>query len=257
MNLVRVSTCAMLVLLCGFTIQMTAAAPSPQQTPPKRLTPDEVIRQFADKESQFYDAWMQYAYRQITDIRVVSVDGTPSRERMSMESEIVFNDDGSREVRLVRKVGRLQSVGFTAEDEEVINNLQPFSLTTKELPLYDLKYEGKEQVDELNCYVFSVKPKTTKGNRMYFSGKIWVDDTDLQIVRTVGKPVPEKEDQRFPEFETLRQVVDKKYWFPVWTHGDSVLDFQSDRVRVEETITYGAYKRFATSATIKFDPVKK
>ena len=233
----------------------------PSSGPPKRaegreLTPEEIIQAFSAKETEFYEAWIQYAYRQDAEVRLLSVNGNPSRERLSFVSDVIFKDDGTREVRQVEKRGELRSVRFTKDDEEVINNLQPFSLTAKELPLYDLKYEGKERVDELNCYVFSVKPKTTKGHRLYFEGKIWVDDEDLQIVRTIGKPVPEKSNEKFPEFETLRQVVDQKYWFPVWTHADSVLDFPGTRVRVEETITYDDYKRFDSKATIKFGPGK-
>jgi hypothetical protein len=52
--------------------------------------------------------------------------------------------------------------------------------------------------------------------------------------------------------------VDKKYWFPVWSHADSVLEFTKPtprRVRVEETITYAGFKRFTSSVTVK--PVKK
>ena len=153
---------------------------------------------------------------------------------------------------MVRRAGDLISVQFTREDEEVINNLQPFALTDKELPLYDLNYEGKERIDELTCYVFSVKPKNLKGSKLYFQGKIWVDDQDLQIVRTVGKPVPQKKNTQFPDFETIRQIIDNKYWFPVWTHADSELRFPQSTVRIEETITYANYKRFASKATIKF-----
>jgi hypothetical protein len=222
----------------------------------KRLTPEEVIKAFAAKETEFYQAWMQYAYRQIAEIKVVAVAGRPTRERLVLVSEIVFRDDGTREVRLIEKRGELRSVKFTDADAEVINNLQPFALTEKELALYNLKYEGKERVDELECYVFSVKPKSTKGNRKYFEGKIWIDDQDLQIVRTVGKPVPQGRDEKFPEFETIRQMVDNKYWFPVWTHGDSVLQFEQS-VRVEETITYEDYKRFGADTTIEFGGVEK
>ncbi|MBP1600529.1 MAG: hypothetical protein H6Q06_680 [Acidobacteria bacterium] len=164
--------------------------------------------------------------------------------------------DGTREVRVVSRQGGLRSVGWTPEDTEVINNLQPFALTAKELPLYDLKYEGKEKADELDCYVFSVKPKQTKGGRIYFQGKIWVDDQDLQIVKTVGKPVPQRRENQFPEFETIRQVIDDKYWFPVWTRADSSLNFPSQVVRVEETITYEDYKRFGSKATIDFGTPK-
>jgi hypothetical protein len=219
----------------------------------KAPTPEEIIRRFSAKETEFYEAWMQYTYHQTAEVRVDSVNGVPKREAMTTISDIVFNDDGSREVQVRRRAGDLHSVVYTMEDEEVINNLQPFALTEKELPEYDLNYLGKEKVDELNCYVFSVTPKSLKGNKMYFEGKIWVDDQDLQIVRTIGKPVPQKKNNRFPEFETIRQMIDKKYWFPVWTHAESDLHFSSDIVHIEETITYDDYKRFASKATIKFE----
>ncbi len=197
---------------------------------------------------------MQYAYHQVAEVRLLSVNGLPSRERMTTISDVVFKDDGTRDVVIRRRASNLKSVIYTMEDEEVINNLQPFALTDKELPLYNLKYLGKERVDELDCYVFSVTPKSLKGKRFYFQGKIWVDDVDLQIVRTVGKPVPERKNNQFPEFETIRQMIDNKYWFPVWTHAESVLKFSSDEVHIEETITYSDYKRFGSKAKIIFVP---
>lgn len=227
-----------------------------QQAQKRDLPPEEIIRAFSAKESEFYEAWMQYAYRQSAAVAVVSVDGYKTQERMSIISDVVFRDDGTREVQVVQRSGRLRSVLWTESDTEVINNLQPFALTSKDLPLYDLKFEGKEKIDELTCYVFAVKPKSTKGGRLYFQGKIWVDDQDLQIVRTVGKPVPQKRDNQFPEFETIRQMIDDKYWFPVWTHADSILRFETQSIRVEETITYKDYKKFGSKARIEFDPAK-
>jgi len=248
-------------LQCTLALFLAAAglfadASEAQEPRTQNLSPEEVIKAFSAKETEFYEAWIQYTYRQIADIRIVSVNGYKTNERMTIVSEIVFRDDGTREVRQVSRKGGLKSVGWTSEDTEVINNIQPFALTAKELPLYDLRYEGKERVDELDCYVFTVKPKSTKGGKLYFQGRIWVDDQDLQIVRTLGKPVPQKRDNKFPEFETIRQVIDDKYWFPVWTHADSTLDFTSQAVRVEETITYQDYKRFGSKATIDFGPPK-
>jgi hypothetical protein len=222
------------------------------QTPSRKPSPEEVIKAFSQRETEFYEAWMQYTYRQTAEIRVLSVDGRPARERLVIVSDIVFRDDGTREVRQVQERGGLRSVGFTEEDSEVINNIQPFALTEKELPEYNVKYEIKERIDELDCYVFSVKPKKIQKGKMYFEGKIWVDDQDLQIVRTMGKPVPQKRDNQFPEFETIRQMIDNQYWFPVWTHADSTLHFRDQTVRVEETITYEGYKRFGSKATIQF-----
>ncbi len=244
-----------LFLLAAWTSAQTPPQSQPQSAAKKDLTPDQIIREFSAKETQFYEAWKEYTYHQVADIRVLDYNGMPKHERMTIISDIVFRDNGAREVQVVRRAGDLQSVVFTLHDEEVINNLQPFALTDKELPLYDLNYEGKEKVDELTCYVFSVKPKSLKGDKYYFQGKIWVDDQDLQIVRTVGRPVPQRKGEQFPDFETIRQVIDDKYWFPVWTHADSRLHFKQDTVHIEETITYENYKHFGSKATIKFgDP---
>jgi hypothetical protein len=250
------------LLLLIFSIGPLRAGQDPPKTqeskPPvkKVLSPEEVIQAFSTKESEFYDAWMQYSYRQTAKIRIVAVNGFSRNENMTIVSEVVFRDDGSREVQVVRRSGQLRSVGWTKEDTDVINNIQPFALTAKELPLYELKYEAKEKVDDLECYVFSVKPKKTRGDKLYFQGKIWVDDVDLQIVRTVGKPVPQRRDNQFPEFETIRQVIDDQYWFPTWTHADSTLRFSDSVVRVEETITYEDYRRFGSKAKIEFGPPK-
>ena len=212
MNFVKI-----VFLICCFLTPGELTARQATQTTPKtegshtNLTPEEVIRAFSAKESEFYEAWMQYTYRQLASIRIISSNGINRNEGMKIVSEIFFRDDGSRDVRVVEHTGQLRSVGWTREDTEVINNLQPFALTAKDLPLYDLKYEGKEKVDELECYVFSVKPKKTQGDKLYFQGKIWVDDQDLQIVRSVGKPVPQHRENQFPEFETIRQVIDNQY----------------------------------------------
>jgi hypothetical protein len=235
---------------------------APDSSPPplfqkQDLAPEAIIRAFAAKEAEFYRAWIQYTYRQTVVYRILSVNGRASNERLILVSEIYFRDSGTREVRIVQRSGSLRSVKFSEEDEEVINNLQPFALTTKELPLYDLKYEGKARLDELDCYRFSVKPKSYKGNRLYFEGEIWVDDRDLQVVMTKGKPVPQKRDDNlFPDFETRREIIDGKYWFPTWTHADSELNFPDQRVHVEETIIYENFRRFGSDATIKFDPPK-
>jgi len=244
-----------LLLVMGQTAE---SQPKSQRGAPaaKTLSPDEIIRAFSAKETEFYEAWMQYTYHQTADLRVLSVNGIPKKEQMLTISDIVFKDDGTRDIQVLRRAGDLRSVIYTPQDEEVINNLQPFALTEKELPQYDLTYEGKEKVDELNCYVFSVKPKILKNGKMYFEGRIWVDDGDLQIVRTVGKPVPQKKNNQFPEFETIRQMIDNKYWFPVWTHAESELHFQADAVHIDETITYGEYKRFASNTKIEYGPKK-
>ena len=68
--------------------------------------------------------------------------------------------------------------------------------------------------------------------KRYFEGQIWVDDRDLQIVKTYGKGVgviKKGADNQFPKFETYREQIDGKYWFPTYTRADDTLHFQERR----------------------------
>ena len=78
---------------------------------------------------------------------------------------------------------------LTPEDMEDLRNTQPFVLTTADLPNYFVRYLGKQAVDEIACYVFAVKPKKPEPGKRYFEGEVWVDDRDLQIVKSYGRGV--------------------------------------------------------------------
>ena len=112
-----------------------------------------------------------------------------------------------------RPVISLRQISLSPEDEQDLRNVQPFVLTTPEIPDYDINYLGREKVDEIGCYVFSVKPKKMVPGKRYFEGEIWVDDRDLQIVKTYGKGVGiVKGDQAVPQVRDLpradrRQVL--------------------------------------------------
>src|SRR6266571_4072427 len=97
-------------------------------------------------------------------------------------------------------------------------------LTSDEVSQYDTLYVGQQQEDELQCYVFDIAPKKIEPKRRYFQGRIWVDNQDLQIVKTLGKAVPEtrkkNNENLFPKFTTWREQVDGKYWFPAYTMAD-------------------------------------
>lgn len=219
----------------------------------------EIIKRFAQKESEFRKVWHQYTYNQHIVFQVLTRTGRV-REQREMTIEIFFTSDGEREHRIVYDRGRLESVILTEEDLDDALNLQPFALTTEELPEYEIKYRGEEQVDELTTYVFDVKPKRIRRGRRYFRGRIWVDDEDLQIVMTKGKAVPDFGNNKFPAFETLRQQVDGQYWFPTWSEADDILEFgggfrRSRRVHVRELITYSDFKKYEVGTSIKFGEV--
>jgi hypothetical protein len=231
---------------------------------PDNLPPAEIIKRFTSKESELREEWKDYAYRQETRLQVIGPANTISGEYFQV-SEFVFNDAGKRVERIVRAPqSTLDQAGLTmtAEDKNALINLQPFALATDELPNYNLNYVGREKLDELNTYVFEVipkvisDPKTLKKGKdsgiegKYFQGRIWVDDQDLQIVKTAGKTVPEFK-QRFPRFETYRENIDGRYWFPTYTYGDDELDFEKGpSIHVRLVIKYRDYRRFQSDVKI-------
>jgi hypothetical protein len=155
----------------------------------------------------------------------------------------------------------LTRIGMTQEDFDDIENRLPFVLTSDEIPEYDILYAGQQAVDELHCYVFDIAPKQIVKGKRYFQGRIWVDDTDLQIVKTFGKTVPEThlnkkgkgQENLFPKFTTYREQIDGKYWFPTYTKADDTLKFSLNEVHIREIVKYTNYKRFGSKVKITYE----
>jgi hypothetical protein len=106
---------------------------------------------------------------------------------------------------------------------------------------------GKEKVDELDLYVFEVEPKVIpdpkKSKERVFSGKVWVDVTDLQIVKTKGKGLPETKNNKFPIVETWRENIDGKYWFPTYSYANEELVFDNgSSYRIKMRVRYSEFK---------------
>ena len=222
---------------------------------------NDIIQKFAAKETEFSHARENYTYRQSARIQELDEFGN-IRGRWDMVSDIIFSPDGKRTERVVRApVSTLRNLILTPEDEQDLRNVQPFVLTTSGLPEYWIRYLGKQNADEIPCYVFAVKPKKMEQGKRYFSGIVWVDDRDLQIVKTYGRGVgllKRGEDNKFPKFETYREQIDGKYWFPTYTQADDVLYFQSGmNQRMRLIVRYEDYKQFKAETQIKYgEPVE-
>ena len=83
---------------------------------------------------------------------------------------------------------------------------------------------------------------------------------DLQIVKSYGKAVPDirgkgGSENLFPRFETYREQIDGKYWFPTYTRAEDTLHFSSGPVRMRMIVTYKDYKYFGAESTIKYEGV--
>ena len=238
---------------------MLRSAPAAASTEPPSIPIDEIIRRFAAREAEFKTERDNFTYTQTFIIQ--TLDGGRVDGEYRMTSEIVFTPEGKRYEKVTNApTPTLERITLSQQDLDDLEHVQPFVLTTKELPKYDVKYVAHEPLDELNTYVFDVGPKTLEKNQRYFQGRVWVDDKDFEIVKTDGKAVPDikKKGQEnvFPRFETFRENVEGNYWFPTYTRSNDVLHFSSGDIPIRMTVRYENYKRFGVTVKIGA-PVKK
>ena len=229
-----------------------------ENTPPQGTTPEEIIKRFAAKETEFAKARDQYTYRQ--DVTVETLDGDTVDGQYHEVFDVMFDPKGKRIENVVfAPQSSLTKIYMSQEDMEDIRHKLPFVLTTDDLPQYNILYVGQQKEDELNCYVFDIAPKQIEGKKRYFQGRVWVDDHDFQIVKTYGKTVPDirkkhgDEENLFPKFTTWRQQIDGQYWFPVYTKADDELHFKMEDVHIKEIVKYQDYKRFGTNVKILYE----
>jgi hypothetical protein len=225
--------------------------------------PEEIIKKFAAKESEFREALNHYTYRRMARVQTIDDDNKVDGEWYQVD-DVTFDPTGVRmEKTVFAPENTLQRILMTPSDLQDIQKGYPFVLTTEEIAQYNVKYVGKQQVDEVNCFLFDVSPKQIEKNKRYFLGRIWVDAKDLQIVVTNGRMVPDdtrkNHEDLHPPFMTWRQQVDGHYWFPVYTKGEGVLHFSggnysaSDDVHIRDTVKYTDYKRFGSTIKIIYD----
>jgi hypothetical protein len=227
---------------------------------------ERIIRSFTQKESEFRKALNEYGFRREAIIQTIAWGGQISGEYLRV-SRFVFDDSGNRfEKILYFPIPTVKAISITPEDIEDLGGVQAFSLEASKINEYDFTYVGKEKIDELELYVFDVTPKLlsdqkrlaamkkSKSTERYFQGRIWVDDQDYQIVKARGKGVPEF-DQRFPTFETYREQIDGKYWFPTYSYADDELTFKDgNSVHVRMRIKYKDFLRLKGRLTVVEDP---
>lgn len=221
---------------------------------PPAIPVDQIIQRFAAREEEFKKERDNYSYEQTFVIQTIDDEGQVDGE-YQMTTEIVFTPEGKRYENVTwAPQPTLRRISLSQQDLDDLERVQPFVLTTQDLSKYDIKYVGREQIDELSTYVFEVAPKIIKKNERYFQGRIWVDEKDLEIVKTYGKAVPDikkgNNENFFPRFETYRENVEGNYWFPTYTRADDVLHFTSGDVHIRMTVRYANYKRFGVSIKI-------
>jgi hypothetical protein len=225
--------------LCGLAIALASINTPAQQSQaasarsdPAGVDAERIIRSFVSKEAAFRQALNQYAFKRDAVIQTIGMGGQITGEYYRV-SRFTFDDKGERYEKIIRfPIPTLQEISLTPEDIDDLSGVQIFALEPGRLDQYKFTYAGKEHIDELDLYAFDVAPKVMpdpKSKVRLFQGRVWVDDQDLQIVKVRGKGVPEGK-QRYPTFETYREQIDGKYWFPTYTSSDEALTFPNGEV---------------------------
>ena len=227
----------------------------PEAPAPPSLPPEEIIRKFSQKEDQYLAARAGYGFRKTIRIDEFDPNGKLIGQYLSVSEQIRAANGRVFNKVLEHPQSSLHVVPLEPEDVKELERIPPFPLNSAQLAKYDLKYIGDEQIDEILCYIFQVKPKGVDRTNAYFEGVIWVDSKYLEVVKTYGKWVIELGDVKianmpFTTFETYRENVDGKYWFPNYQRSDETVHLKNGDFPVRLVIKWTEFKPFpAVGAT--------
>ncbi|HZI49130.1 MAG TPA: energy transducer TonB [Pyrinomonadaceae bacterium] len=218
-----------LLVLAAMNTPAPVQAQNAATGPTDNVDADRIIRAFTAKEAEFRRALNTYSFKRDALLQSIGMGGQVIGEYHRVSS-FTFDDQGNRYEKIsFFPMPTMPEV--TQEDVEDLGGIEPFALEPSKIPEYNIRYVGKEKIDELNLYIFDVTPKVIpnpkKSKERLFTGRVWVDDQDLQIVKTKGKGVPETKQNKFPTVETYREHIDGRFWFPTYSYADEELNYEN------------------------------
>ncbi len=220
--------------------------PPPSKPDPPALPPDEIIRRFAAKEDEMVSAIKGYTFLKDVRVQEIGPDNKPTGQ-IEIVTQLRITPEGKLyEKPVSRQPSTLHNLDLQRGDSDLLAPTPMFPLTTAMLPKYEITYGGKQPLDELSAYFFTVKPRAVDRAHAYFSGVVWVDAQDLVIVKTMGKWVTElgdvtASDLPFTVFETYRQQVGKNLWFPAYSRSDETIQAGDIRVPIRVIVKWSDF----------------
>jgi hypothetical protein len=208
-----------------FEVKRISAEPHPGPPP---IPEQEIIQKFAANEDVMKRVFDTYSFQE--SIRLD--EQTDPGGKFTVSGYMYIRPDGQRYFRVEgQPESTLKLMHFSLEDVRALSTMPLFPLTSGEIANYNFKYAGQEKLDQLNTYIFQVKPKILTRKKRFFEGVVWIDDHDFAIVKSYGKFVSELEGNGtalpFTMFETYRENFQEKYWLPTYTRSDDY--FKNDQ----------------------------
>src|ERR1700726_3144976 len=156
----------------------------PEPPAPPSLPVEEIIRRFSVKEDEYLKSRPNYGFRKSVRIQEFGPDGGVVGEFLRV-TEYQKLADGRMATRAIEKPqSTLQGIYLAPEDLDALDRIPAYALTSGQLAKYELKFIGRELVDEVDCYIFQAKPKTVERAKAYFEGVVGGDAQNLEVVKT-------------------------------------------------------------------------
>ncbi len=213
----------------------------------------DIIQRFIDAETKQREALNQHTFKRDVLLQTIGPNGEVTGEYVR-NSQFLFDDKGRRIERvLFHPASTIHEMRITREDIQDLAGSQLLGVDVSELSKYQFKFAGREDENSRELVAIDVSPLVQPDpNHMserFFVGRIWIDATTFQVVRTKGFVEPQGK-QRFPTFETWREPVNAALVFPVRTQADDILHFPRRDVHYRIKVRYYDYKLFACKVSI-------
>jgi hypothetical protein len=237
-----------LIVASGFVIPLSVLHAA---DPPAGL-----LKKLAQRETDNALARQNYTYRQSVTIQEFNDRGVVTGEYHEVR-DITFSPNRVRYEQIVEPArNTLMRIRLTPEDFADIRNIDPYLLTSDQVPFYEAQYKGEETMDGVRCFLEYVRPRQILSKQRFFEGMLWVRESDVAVIRSEGQAVPQidtlREQNLFPHFTTIRREIDGKWLFPIETYADDTLFFRDWPQRIRIIVRYMNYKRFGAESTVTF-----
>lgn len=215
------------------------------------LSPADVLKRAVANEEKIQAAEVGYFYRQDILVQVFG-DNNSVRDQLHRVSEMTYDDLGNRTEKIISYPSSQLTValGVLQVDFKNLLGVSPYFLTTQSLSSYSTKFINQEKIDELNTYLFEIEPADPKAvtkpkerGEHLFTGKIWIDDQDFQIVKMEGRAVTAKDEKsKFVKFACYRENVEGNLWMPSTVYAKDLLEYPRYDIPIKIEIKYMGYK---------------
>ncbi len=229
--------------------KVTRVVGVPKPEAPPALPPPQIIKSFSRKEEEYQAARPQFAYQKSIRIQEFGPDGNPAGEFLATYDAARSADGQLYEKATAAPQTSLQYLQIEPEDAQLLTRIPAYPVTASQLSKYDVQYLNTERVDEVDCYIFQVSPKSLDRQHPLFDGVIWVDQKYLEVVKTYGQWVTDlgaihPATLPFTMFETYRENVEGKYWFPNYSRAEGVYKMKDRDIPIRVTIKWTNFRPF-------------